>query len=102
MESSVTQPFTIVAIGGAQELVVGSFNTAFDPQYDYVVAVYFKAADTSIPIIVGLADTLANDGNTLKGATFSGDGTLALAGGVIPAFTGYPTARLMHQFQVIS
>jgi len=101
-DSSVTQPLTIVAVGGAQELVVGSFNTALDPQFDYVVAIYFKLADTSIPIIVGVADTLANDGNTLKGATFSGDGTLAAVAGVIPAFTNYPTALLMHQFQVIS
>jgi len=57
--------------------VVGSFNTAFDPNSITLSLFISKLADTSIPIIVGVADTMANDGNTLKGATFSGDGTLA-------------------------
>jgi len=69
-------------------------------EFDYVIAVYFDAAHTSVPIIVGVADTRANDGNQLRGATFAGDGTTVAVDGTLPAFTAYPTALLLHQFEV--
>jgi len=94
--------FNITAVGGAQETTVLLPNIPLNSAFDYVVAVYFNAANTSIPIIAGVADTLTNDGNQLRGATFTGDGTGVAVNGVLPAFTGYPTRTLMHQFTVAS
>jgi len=94
--------FVYVQPGGPSQTPAGHFNAPIDPNFDYIVAVYFAVADTPFAIIAGVANTFANDGNTLAGATASGDFTTLTVGGVMPTFTGYPTATLMHQFQVVN
>ena len=94
--------FIYVQPGGPSQTPAGHFNAPIDPNFDYIVAVYFAVADTPFAIIAGVANTFSNDGNTLAGATASGDFTTLTVGGVMPTFTGYPTATLMHQFQVVN
>jgi hypothetical protein len=100
--SGITTPVTINVLAGTSETFVQPFSMGIDPNFDYVVALFFNAASTTVPIIFGVADTFANDGNYLRGATASGDFTTLTALNVLPAFTGYPTAQGMLQFQVLS
>ncbi len=94
--------FIYAAPGGASDTYTLSNNLPLDPAFDYVYAIYFAVADTPIPIIAGIGNTFANDGNTLRGATASGDFTGIPVNGVLPAFTNYPTPILIHQIQVVS
>jgi hypothetical protein len=88
--------------GGATDIVV-SANAGFDPKYDYVIAaIATTASNPSYAVAAAVGDTFANDGNTLKGALYSGDATLLTNGDVLPAWTSYGPGILFMQFMVAS
>jgi hypothetical protein len=90
-----------VMLGGMLELISPAYTLAIDGLHDYVIATFIPGG-VSIPVIVGIGDTFANDGNTLKSATFTGDATGLSLFGVLPTFTGYGVTQFIQQLMVVS